>query len=63
MDKDTDREGLRFPLRYNLIGIDYNSWGLTHIHYSLTYSHMGQMEKMANTIQMINTKNTKTYRK
>lgn len=28
MDKDTNREGLRLPLRYNLIGIDWNSWGL-----------------------------------
>lgn len=32
MDRDTDREGLRFPLRFNLIGIDCNSWGLSHIH-------------------------------
>lgn len=28
MDRDTNKEGLRFPLRYNLIGIDCNSWGL-----------------------------------
>lgn len=41
MDRDTDREGLRFPLRYNLIGIDCNSWGLSHTHtwsLSLTYT-------------------------
>lgn len=29
MDRDTNKEGLRFPLRYNLIGIDCNSWGLS----------------------------------
>lgn len=40
MDRDTDREGLRFPLRYNLIGIDCNSWGLSHIHtLSLPHTH------------------------
>lgn len=38
MDRDTDREGLRFPLRYNLIGIDCNSWGLADIH-SLAVPH------------------------
>ncbi len=48
MDRDTDREGLRFPLRYNLIGIDCNSWGLSHIHtlslpltHTLTHSFTG----------------------
>ena len=37
MDRDADRESLRFPLRYNLIGIDCNSWGLYHI-YTLSLS-------------------------
>lgn len=32
MDRDTNKEGLRFPLRYNLIGIDSNSWGLSCSH-------------------------------
>lgn len=46
MDRDTDREGLRFPLRYNLIGIDCNSWGLSHILSSLplTNAHTHHIE-------------------
>lgn len=39
MDRDTNKEGLRFPLRYNLIGIDCNSWGLSYsCSHSLTHT-------------------------